>query len=169
MRTGYRDKNPKIDGKAFVAEGAVIVGDFSMGEYSSLWYGTIARADVDRISIGSYTNIQDGCLIHCSGGVPTEIGDYVTVGHGAVLHSCTIFNNCLIGMGAIVMDGAKIGEYSIIGAGAIVTPGKEIPPGSVVMGCPGKVVREVSDDEKETIKRRALRYVELAKEYSQVD
>ncbi len=161
----YRGAVPQISKKAFVAEGTIIVGDFSMGEYSSMWYGTIARADVDSISIGCYTNIQDGCLIHCSRGFPTILGDYVSVGHGAVLHGCRIGNYCLIGMGAIIMDGAEIGDYSIIGAGALITQGMKIEAGSVVLGSPGKAVRDTTEEEKEAIKKRALRYVELAREH----
>ncbi|MGI6703462.1 MAG: gamma carbonic anhydrase family protein [Clostridia bacterium] len=164
MIKGYRGKKPQINERAFAAEDTVIIGDFSMGEYSSLWYGTIARADVDRITIGSYTNIQDGCIIHCSPGFPTVVGDYVTVGHGAVIHGCNIENNCLIGMGAVLMDGVEIGEYSIVGAGALITPGKKIPPESVVMGSPGKVVRSITDSEKEEIREHALGYVKLARE-----
>jgi carbonic anhydrase/acetyltransferase-like protein (isoleucine patch superfamily) len=168
MLIGYRGSNPRINKKAFVAEGVVITGDFSLGEYSSLWYGTIARADVDKIAIGSRTNIQDGCIIHCSGGFPTIIGDCVSVGHRALLHGCTIADNCLIGMGSIIMDGAVIGGHSIIGAGSLITPGRKIPPYSVVMGSPGKVVRRTSDKEADEIKKRALAYVGLAKEYSGV-
>ena len=166
MIRDYRGAMPKISEKAYVAEGTIIVGGFSMGEYSSLWYGTIARADVDSISIGRYTNIQDGCLIHCSSGFPTVLGDYVSVGHGAVLHGCRIGNNCLIGMGAIIMDGAEIGDYSIIGMGALITQGMKIEPGSVVIGAPGKTVRDTTEEEKEDIKKRALRYVELAREHA---
>jgi len=169
MIKGYRGIKPRINKRAFIAEGTVITGDFSLGEYSSLWYGTIARADVDKIVIGSRTNIQDGCIIHCSGGFPTIIGDCVSVGHRALVHGCTIADNCLIGMGSIIMDGAVIGEYSIIGAGALITPGKKIPPYSVVMGSPGKVVRRTSDEEADEIKERALAYAKLAKEYSGVD
>lgn len=162
---GYRGKRPQISSSAFIAEGTIIIGDFCMGEYSGLWYGTIARADVDRIIIGNYTNIQDNCTIHCDQGIPTVIGDYVTVGHNAVLHGCRIANNCLIGMGAIVMDGVEIGEYSIIGAGSLIPPGKNIAPGSVVMGSPGRVVRSITEREKERIRESANGYVDLAKEY----
>jgi carbonic anhydrase/acetyltransferase-like protein (isoleucine patch superfamily) len=162
----YRGAMPKISEKAYINEGTIIIGDFSMGEYSSLWYGTIARADVDSIRIGSYTNIQDGCLIHCSRGFPTVLGNYVSVGHGTVLHGCRIGNNCLIGMGAIIMDGAEIGDYSIVGAGALITQGMKIEPGSVVMGSPGKTVRRTTEEEKEAIKNRALHYVELAREHA---
>ena len=137
-----------------------------MGEYSSLWYGTIARADVNRISIGSYTNIQDGCLIHCSRDFPTIVGDYVSVGHGAILHGCKIGSCCLIGIGAVIMDGAEIGEYSIVGARTLITKGTRIEPGSVVIGSPGKTVRRITESEKEDIKNRALRYVQLAKEHT---
>jgi carbonic anhydrase/acetyltransferase-like protein (isoleucine patch superfamily) len=161
----YRGAVPKINEKAYVTEGTIIIGDFSMGEYSSLWYGTIARADVDSISIGNCTNIQDGCLIHCSSGFPTVLGDYVSVGHGAVLHGCRVGNNCLIGMGAIIMDGAEIGDYSIIGAGALITQGMKIEPGSVVMGSPGKIVRRTTEEDKEAIKNRALHYAKLAREH----
>ena len=166
MIKGYKGVEPQINQKAFVTGDTIIIGDFSMGEYSSLWYGTIARADVNRISIGSYTNIQDGCLIHCSRDFPTIVGDYVSVGHGAILHGCKIGSGCLIGIGAVIMDGAEIGEYSIVGARTLITQGTRIGPGSVVIGSPGKIVRRITESEKEAIKNRAFRYVELAKEHT---
>ncbi len=167
MIKNYIDKKPQIDERAFVTEGTIIVGDVRLGEYSSVWYGTVIRGDVDRVVIGKSTNIQDGCIIHCDRGIPTIIGDYVTVGHGAILHGCKIANNCLIGMGAIIMDGAKIGEYSIIGAGALIPPHKNIPPGSVVMGFPGDVVRDVTDREREDIRESAYSYVRLSGEHAE--
>jgi carbonic anhydrase/acetyltransferase-like protein (isoleucine patch superfamily) len=165
MIVSYRGSKPQIGENVFIAEGTVITGNFSIGAYSGLWYGVAARADVDKIYIGSHTNIQDGCLLHCSSGFPTVIGDYVTVGHGAILHGCRVADNCLIGMGSIIMDGAEIGEYSIIGAGALITPGKKIAPYSVVMGSPGKVIRRTSAQEESIIKQSALEYAELAREY----
>lgn len=165
MIISYGGSKPQISEKAFITEDTQVIGDFTIGEYSSLWFGTIARADVNKIRIGSHTNIQDGCLIHCSPGFPTVLGDYITVGHGVILHGCKIDNNCLIGMGATIMDGAEIGEYSIIGAGTLVTPGKKIPPNSVVIGSPGKVVRKISAQEEKAIRKTADKYVELAGEY----
>lgn len=161
----YRDKEPAVHPSAFIAEGVDIIGDFSIGECSSLWFGTVARADVNKIVIGKFTNIQDGCIIHCSGEWPTFVGDYVTVGHRAILHGCLIGNNCLIGMGAIIMDGAEIGDNVIVGAGALVTQGKKIPSNSLVLGYPAKIIREVTKEEVEYIRESALHYAEIAREY----
>lgn len=167
MIKGYRGKKPSLGKGAFVADGTIIVGDVRIGEGSSIWYGTVIRGDVDRIVIGRFTNIQDGCMIHCDQGIPTIIGDYVTVGHSAVLHGCKIADNCLIGMGATVMDGVEIGEHSIIGAGALIPPYKKIPPGSVVMGFPGKIVRNTTDREREDIRKSAESYMGLSEEHSE--
>lgn len=165
MIRGYMGKKPYIKSSAFIAEGTIIIGDACIGDCSSIWYGTVIRGDVNKIIIGSHTNIQDNCTIHCARDIPTVIGDYVTIGHGAVIHGCSIADNCLIGIGAIVMDGSEIGEHSIVGAGALITPGQKIPPCSMVVGLPGKVVRSVTDSEKEGIRRSAHGYVQLSKKY----
>lgn len=155
---------PKTHPTAYAAENTVITGDVTMEEHSSLWFGVIARGDVAPIIIGANSNIQDGCLIHNRTGIPTIIGKNVTAGHGAILHGCTIGDNCLIGMGAILLNGSVIGEGSIIAAGSLVTERTVIPPGSMVMGSPGKVVRAVRPDELAHTLSNAEEYAQFAKE-----
>jgi len=147
----------------FIAPTAVILGDVTLGEDSSVWYHTVIRGDVNRIRIGRRTNIQDLCMIHVSTGTyPTEIGDDVTVGHQATLHGCTVRDRVLVGMGAIILDGAVVGEDCIVGAGTLVTGGTVIPPGSLVLGAPGRVKRSLTEREKQEIRRSAAHYVALA-------
>lgn len=150
---------------AYIAPNATLIGSISLKEDVSIWFGAVLRADKDVISIGARSNIQDNCVMHTSSGDPTTVGDGVSVGHGAILHGCTIADNVLIGMGAIVLNGAFIGEGSIIGAGAVVTEGKNIPPRSLVLGVPGKIVREVSDEQYQSILANAQSYIEIAREY----
>jgi gamma-carbonic anhydrase len=156
---------PKISPSAFVAANATLVGDVTLGEESSVWYQSVLRADIHRIVVGPRSNIQDGSVLHLADEFGVEIGELVTVGHKAVIHACTIGDEVLIGMGAIVLDGAEIGARSIIGAGALVTGGKKIPPGSLVLGSPGKVVKQLTLDEQAGIKVWAQRYVQLSREY----
>ena len=144
----------------YIAEGAKIIGDVTIGEDSSIWYNAVIRGDSNSIVIGENTNVQDNAVLHTSNSHALTIGDNVTIGHGAIVHGCTIGNNVLIGMGAIVLDGAVIEDNCIIGAGALVTQNKVMPEGSLVLGNPGKVVREISEDEKQAI-------IENADEYSQ--
>lgn len=158
-----KDKKPNIDKDAFVAETAVVLGDVTMGEGSSIWYNAVARGDIAPITIGKYTNIQDNCTVHNETGIPASLGDYTVVGHNALVHGCTIGNNCLIGMGAIILNKAVIGDNCIIGAGTLVTQGKVIPPNSLVMGTPGKVIREVTEEELEKVRKNAIRYNNLWK------
>jgi carbonic anhydrase/acetyltransferase-like protein (isoleucine patch superfamily) len=141
--------------------GAQVMGDVEINEKSSIWYNAVVRGDIGSIKIGKYSNIQDNCVVHS----PTVIGDYVTVGHAAVVHACQIEDNCLIGMNSTILDGAKIGANSIVGAGAVVTQGKEFPEGSLIMGIPAKAVRELGEDEIENLKKHAVRYAELAGSY----
>lgn len=155
------EKNTKINSEAFIAETADVVGDVTIGEGSSMWYGAVARGDMSYIKIGKKTNIQDNATVHVDTDLPCIIGDYVTVGHNAVVHGCEVGNNCLIGMGAIILNGAVIGDNCIIAAGSLITEGAVIPPNSLVMGSPGKVRREVTAEEIETIKDNAVRYEEL--------
>ena len=149
----------------FIAPNATVIGSISLEEGVSIWFGAVLRADKDVISIGSQSNIQDNCVIHTSSGHPTTVGSGVSVGHGAILHGCRVADNVLVGMGAIVLNGAYIGEGSIIGAGAVVTEGKVVPPRSLVLGVPGKVVGEVSDEQYQSILQNAQAYVDLAREY----
>ncbi|HEY9701936.1 MAG TPA: gamma carbonic anhydrase family protein [Allocoleopsis sp.] len=153
---------PPIDttNAAFIAPNAVLVGMITLAEGSNIWYGSIIRGDVERIEIGAYTNIQDGVIIHGDPGLPTIVEDHVTVGHRAVIHGSHIESGSLIGIGAIIMDGVRIGKGSIIGAGSVVT--KDIPPKSLVVGVPGKKVRDVTDEEAEDLIAHAKRYYKLA-------
>ncbi len=150
---------------ALVAEGAVVVGDVSLGEESNIWFTTVLRADDEPIRIGRGVNIQDGCVVHVDLGFGTEIHDYVSIGHKAMIHACTIEEHSLIGMGAILLTGCRIGAYSIIGAGALIPENAVIPPRSLVLGMPGKVRREVTEEEMEDNRRRARYYVQRALSY----
>ncbi len=149
----------------FVAGNATIIGDITIGNQVGIWFGAVIRGDRDRIIIGDRSNIQDNCVVHTSKGFPVIIGDEVSVGHGAILHGCVIHDRVLVGMGAIVLNGAKIGGGSIIGAGAVITEGKEIPPNSVVIGVPGKIVKQTDAVQQQHILNNAISYVELAMEY----
>jgi len=150
----------------FVAGNATVIGDITFGKEVGIWFGAVIRADKDRIEIGDRSNIQDNCVIHTSKGFPVILGNDVSVGHGAILHGCSIQDRVLVGMGAIVLNGAKVGSGSIIGAGAVITEGKEIPPDSVVVGVPGKIVRQTGADQRQHILNNAVSYVELAREYA---
>lgn len=155
---------PQIDASARLAESAVVTGDMVLGADVSVWYGAVLRGDAGEIRVGRGSNVQDNVVVHCSAGMAAVIGENVVVGHGAVLHSCHIEDNCLVGMGAILLDGCVIGEGSIIGAGALVSPGKAIPPRSLVMGVPGKVMREVSEEEVRGTRDNAAQYVKEGRE-----
>ncbi len=160
---------PEISPSVFVAENATVIGNVIIDDRSSVWFGAVIRGDSDRISIGKRTSIQDNVVIHTDAPRKVEIGDDVTVGHCAVLHGCKIASNVLIGMNVTVLDGAEIGENCIIGANALVPPGKKIPAGSMVMGIPGKVVRQLTDSEIAHIKENAAEYVRLLQEYKDQD
>lgn len=161
----YKNFIPQIHETCYVAPSSSIIGDVTVGENSSVWFNTVVRGDVAGIRIGQYSNIQDNSVIHCSTGLEVKVGDFVTVGHGAILHSCTIEDRCLVGMGAVILDGAKIHKNSLIGAGAVVTPNTVIPEGSLVLGSPGKVVRQLTHEEIEQILNNADTYVTLAEQY----
>lgn len=161
----YQDWHPQIDPAAFIAPTAVIIGQVSVGRASSIWFNSVVRADINAIKIGENTNIQDGCMLHVTNSHPLIIGDRVTAGHGAILHGCQIGADCLIAMAAVVLDGAVIGEHSIIAAGAVVAPGTQIPPGSLVMGVPGRVIRQVSDSDRQKIERGWKNYVGYSHTY----
>lgn len=153
----------KIDGTTIIAQGAVVVGSVTIEESCSIWYNAVIRGDVAPIRIGKNTNIQECCVIHTSWGVDADIGSGVTVGHGATLHGCKIGNDTLVGMRAVVMDGAEVGSNCLLGAGTIVTQGKKIPDGSLVIGNPGMIKRQLTPQEIEGIKKSAAEYYELAK------
>jgi carbonic anhydrase/acetyltransferase-like protein (isoleucine patch superfamily) len=149
----------------FQAINSTLIGDVSLGEDVSIWFGAVIRADKDTISIGRGSNIQDNAVVHTTNGYPVEIGGHVSVGHGAILHGCIIHDRVLVGMGSIIMNGAVIGEDSIIGAGAVITEHATIPPRSVILGVPGKVVKEVTGPQKEQIRKNAEDYIYLARSY----
>lgn len=156
---------PSIDASAFIAPGANIIGRVSIGSESSVWFQCVLRGDINSITIGSQTNIQDGCLLHVTHKQALVIKDRVTAGHGAILHGCEIGDDCLIAMGAIVLDGAVIGQGSLIAAGSLVPPGMQVPPYSLVMGVPGKVVRPLTNEDKERAMKGWRNYVGYAESY----
>lgn len=159
-RTAFPWPAPDISQAAFVAEGAVVMGWVEVGAGASIWYGAVVRGDIERISIGRSTNIQDGAILHGDPGKPTVLEDFVTVGHRAVIHSAYIERGCLIGIGAIVLDGVRVGIGSIVGAGAVVT--KDVPPHTLVAGVPAKRIRDVSEEESAGLVEHAQRYEKLA-------
>ena len=161
----YLGSAPSIHASAFVAPGATVVGSITLAEESSVWFGAVLRGDINAIEVGPRSNIQDGAVVHVADAYAARIGSLVTVGHKAIVHACTVDDEVLVGMGAILLDGAHIGARSIIGAGALVTGGKHIPPGSLVLGSPAKVVRTLSLEEQANIKVWAERYVTLSREY----
>lgn len=148
--------------KAWVAPGAVVIGDVALGEGSSVWYHAVVRGDCAPIRIGRNTNIQDGCVLHVDAGFPLTLGDGVTVGHGAILHGCAVGANTLVGMGAIVLNGAQIGRDCIVAAGALVPQGRSFPDGVLLMGTPARVARAVTPEEIEANRRNARLYVQKA-------
>ncbi|WP_425576035.1 gamma carbonic anhydrase family protein [Streptomyces axinellae] len=158
-------RQPRIDPGAFAAPSAVVVGEVVMAAGSSLWYGAVLRAEAEPIVLGERSNIQDNSTVHVDAGFPVTLGKGVTVGHNAVLHGCTIEDDVLVGMGATVLNGAHIGAGSLIAAQTLVPQGMTVPPGSLVAGVPGKVRRELSDEEREGIKLNALVYVDLAQQH----
>ena len=149
---------PRVSSTARGAENISLIGNVTIGENVSLWYGCVLRGDVSPITVGDGSNIQDGCILHGAEGLPTTVGRHVVVGHNAVVHGCTVEDGCLIGMGATLLNGCRIGAGSIVGAGALVTEGKIIPPGSLVLGIPGKVVRPLTPEEIASIRDNADRY-----------
>lgn len=151
--------------EVFIAETANIIGDVTLGDNTSVWYNAVLRADLEPIKIGNNTSIQDNCTLHVVYNGPVIVGDNVTIGHNAIVHGATIEDNCMIGMGAIVLDHAVIGRGSIIGAGSVVSPGKIIPPHSQVLGIPGKVVKELPEDKEQWLIDWAKDYVDLSRNY----
>lgn len=159
-------KGPTLGKGVFIASGAVVLGEVTLGEYSSVWFNSVLRADINRIVIGHHTNIQDSCVLHLADEMPCILGNYVSVGHGAIVHACTVGDEVLVGIGSVILDGAVIGEQSLVGARALVTPGTEIPPGSLVLGAPAEVARELTASERSQFKTLAEKYVKLAGYYA---
>jgi carbonic anhydrase/acetyltransferase-like protein (isoleucine patch superfamily) len=166
MIRSYRGHMPQIPASAYIDPAAVVIGDVTLGEHSSVWPGVVIRGDVHWIRIGARTNIQDGSVLHgMKDEHPVQLGDAVTVGHGVILHGCTIESRVLIGMGAIILNGARIGAASIVAAGTLVPEGPVVPPGSLFMGHPGKFRRALTPEEQTGIDAYAARYVEYAETY----
>ncbi|MFQ5968769.1 MAG: gamma carbonic anhydrase family protein [Acidimicrobiia bacterium] len=165
MSGARNTKEPRVHPNAFIAPNATVVGRVSVEREASIWYGCVLRGDVEPITIGEQTNIQDLTVIHVDKGLPTTIGPRVGVGHRSLLHGCVIEEECLIGMGAIVLSGAVIEAGSVVAAGALVTEGTRMPPGSLIMGAPAKVVRQVDDTLRGRIEHTWRDYLELAREH----
>lgn len=161
----YESFRPSIHPSAFLAASADVIGRVTLHEESSVWYNATLRGDINEIVIGPRSNVQDNAVIHLADEFPCHVGELVTVGHSAILHACTVKDEVLIGMGAIVLDGAVIGERSIVGAGALVTGGTVIPPGSLVLGSPGKVVRTLPLDEQAKVRHWADKYVVQSRKF----
>ncbi len=155
-------KPTKIGKKVFIAKTATVIGDVTLGTESSVWYGAVLRGDINRIIVGHHSNIQDNAVLHLADDFPCVVGNWVTVGHGAIVHACKVGDEVLVGMGAVILDGAVIGKQSIIGAKALVTQGTKIPPGSLVLGTPAKVVRKLTIAERAGLKWWAEKYVNNA-------
>lgn len=162
----FEDATPSVAPDAWIAPGAVVVGDVELGAGASIWYGCVLRGDVNTIRVGARSNVQDGAVLHVTRDrFETIVGEEVTIGHRAVVHGCRVGDGALIGIGAIVLDGAEVGEGALVGAGAVVTPGKTVPPRSLVIGTPARVVRTLEDAELERQRERALDYVKLARRH----
>jgi carbonic anhydrase/acetyltransferase-like protein (isoleucine patch superfamily) len=166
MLQDFQDKRPVIHPTAFIAADAIVIGDVTIGEESSVWFGSVVRGDVNYIRIGARTNLQDGTIVHVNRGThPTILEDEITVGHRVTLHGCYVESGCLIGIGSILMDGVRIGRQSLVGAGSLVTPNTEIPPRSLVIGSPARVKRELTEEEIAFLDRSWRNYTELKKSY----
>lgn len=166
MKLAYNNISPKLDSSVFVAGGAKIIGDVEIGPDSGIWFNAVIRGDVNTVRIGSRTNIQDGCILHVTNDTaPLRIGNDVTVGHGAILHGCIIADRTLVGMGAIILDNAKINSYTLVAAGALVLSNAEFPEGVLIAGMPAKVMRQLTAVERTMIEDSATHYVEYAGQY----
>jgi carbonic anhydrase/acetyltransferase-like protein (isoleucine patch superfamily) len=155
-------KQPRLGAGVYIACGAVVLGDVTLGEGASVWYNAVVRGDINRIVVGHHTNVQDNAVLHLADELPCLVGNFVTIGHAAILHACTVRDEVLVGMGSTVLDGAIIGEQSIIGARTLVPQGMEVPPGSLVLGLPGKIVRSLAVDERSALKGWAEKYARYA-------
>ena len=166
----YKGKWPKLGERVFVADGVKIIGDVEIGDHSSVWFNSVIRGDVDYIRIGKHTNIQDLSILHVmKDQYPLILHDYVTVGHGVMLHGCMIESHCLIGMRATILNNVTVGAHSIVGAGAVITEGTVIPPRSLVLGMPAKVKRDLTDAEVEHIDEYARRYYQYKETYLEMN
>ena len=168
VRNRYVEDVPKIHPSAFIADSADLIGGIEIGDLASVWYQVVIRADDEPITIGKGTNVQDGSILHIDPGNPTVLGDYVTIGHGAIVHGAVIEDDVMVAIGATVLTGARVGTGSIIGAGALVTEGAHIPPNSLVVGVPGKVRGTVSAEQASRIRGTAETYIERGRRYLEV-
>ncbi len=158
--TEFEGNKPSVDSKAFIADGAKVIGKVTLHEFGSVWFNTVVRGDVNRIEIGRYSNVQDNSVVHVADHYPAIIGDFVTIGHNCVIHAATVEEHCLIGMGAVILNGAVIGKGSIVAAGAVVRENQIIPPHSLVVGLPAKVIKSIPD-EWPRIHAQAVKYKTL--------
>jgi gamma-carbonic anhydrase len=166
MTRAFKNIEPSIHESAFIADGAIVIGDVEIGEDASVWFGSIVRGDVNHIRIGARTNIQDATVIHVSSQThATILEEEITVGHRVTLHGCHVERGCLIGIGSILMDGVRVGAQSLVGAGSLLPPGTQVPPRSLVLGSPAKVKRELTDDEIAFLERSWRNYVDLKQHY----
>ena len=156
---------PRLADTAWVAESAQVIGNVELGDGASVWFGAILRGDTELLRIGKGSNVQDGSVIHADPGFPATLGDHVSVGHQAMLHGCSVGDGSLIGIQAVVLNGAKIGRYCLVGAGALVTEGKEFPDGSLILGSPAKVARQLTPEQIDGLKRAAAHYVQNARRF----
>ncbi|AQS70738.1 gamma carbonic anhydrase family protein [Streptomyces pactum] len=163
--TGIGGKDPKVDAEAFVAPTSSVIGDVTLHAGTSVWYGAVLRGDVERISVGASSNVQDNCTLHADPGFPVTVGERVSIGHNAVVHGATVEDDCLIGMGATVLNGAVIGAGSLVAAQALVPQGMRVPPGSLVAGVPAKVKRELTEEERQGVTLNGTMYAALATEH----
>lgn len=162
----FLSRQPDVSAAAFVAQSADLIGDVRIGPDSSVFYGCVLRGDIESILIGTGTNVQDGTIIHLADDLPAVVGDYCTLGHGAMVHACTIGNECLIGMRSVILDGAEIGDQCLVAAGSVVTPRTKIPAGSMVMGSPAKVKRELTPEERAGLRAWAEKYIHVARAHA---
>jgi len=153
-------QQPKLGQGVYLARTAVVFGDVTLGDHSSVWYNAVLRGDINRIVVGHHTNIQDNAVLHLSDDLPCLVGHWVTVGHSAVVHACTVGDEALIGMGAVILDGAVVGGQSLVGANSLVTQGMQIPPGSLVLGSPAKIIRALTEEERAGLRHWAQKYVD---------
>ncbi|MCT4661291.1 MAG: gamma carbonic anhydrase family protein [Tissierellales bacterium] len=166
MIKSYEGYNPEVDEDAYISESADVIGKVVLKSKSSIWYHTVLRGDLEPIYVGERSNVQDNSTLHTSAGNPVKIGNGVTIGHNVILHGCEIKDNSLIGMGAIVLDGAIIESDVLLGAGSLVPPGKVIPSGSLALGSPAKVIRELTEEEKKHIRENAKEYVDFSEKHA---
>jgi gamma-carbonic anhydrase len=151
-------RSPQLGREVYIARGAVVLGDVRLGDYASVWYNAVLRGDINQITVGHHSNVQDNAVLHLADEFPCIVGNYVTIGHAALVHACVIEDECLIGMGATILDGAVIGAQSIVGANALVLQGTQVPPGSLVLGSPASIKRPLSPEERQGLKDRAEKY-----------